>query len=170
MARVWPCDGFTSWRWPMHFKLGMLIAMYVKKMYVYICMYIYSAHMYILLVLINKKWCFEKNILHVATLPRVYFISIHNSINIYIWSQQPKWAGIQGGGYWLGNPYPNYCFKWMFPLLVNSEKYRNVVIMWINCKHTLFSLSVIWGVTVMWDFWMDTWGEKVLWLFWEWAQ
>ena len=42
--------------------------------------------------------------------------------------------------------------------------------MWINCKHTLFSLSVIWGITVMWDFRMDTWGEKDFCLFWEWAQ
>ena len=25
----------------------------------------------------------------------------------------------KGGGYWLENPYPNYCFKWLFPLLVN---------------------------------------------------
>ena len=23
------------------------------------------------------------------------------------------------GGYWLENPYPNYCFKWLFPPLVN---------------------------------------------------
>ena len=79
---------------------------------------------------------------------------------------EPKSKG-GWGGYWLESPYPNCCFKWLSPLLCELGKYRNVVILWINGKQTLFSLSVIWGITVMWDSRMDTGGEKDFCLFWD---
>ena len=48
----------------------------------------------------------------------------------------------------------------------SKKKYTIVVILWIICKCTLFSS---WGITVLWDFLMDTGGGENLFLFWEWA-
>ena len=67
-------------------------------------------------------------------------------------SHHPKWAEIQGvvTADWIESPYQNDRFKWMFPLLVIGYKKNTgmliVVILWINCKPTLFSLCAMWSI------------------------